>query len=489
MGISLVILIIAGILRFWNLNALPIFADESIYIRWSQIMRAETSLRFLPLSDGKQPLYMWATIPLFKIFSDPLVAGRVLSGFSGLGAVIGVVVAAHILFKNRRISLIAGIIYAVLPYTVFFSRMALADSLLVMFVIWAFNLFSLAVRYARFDLAMVSGFALGFAWLTKSPALFIIMLLPIIFLLNPKKIFVSCILYLVACAIAFGMYNILRLGPEFHMIAIRNLDYIYPLFEVIRHPLDPLIPHLKDSFGFYLYLVTPIGLLFSLWGIADGHRSHIRQRLILSSFFLIPIITQSFIAKAFTARYILFTVPFAVILMAHAVEHIGQKTNKHILTLISASLIIIPSIFIDYLLITSPESAPLPRIERAGYLEEWTAGYGLRNISSQLANYSKSGPVLVGSEGYFGTPFSALQAYLNPYPNIRVIGVGAWIDSVDEKLSNSLSDNQVFLVVNSSRFHVDEPEKIGLKLLASYPKAIRPDGTREFTLFFRVEPK
>ena len=49
-----VILFFGILLRFTNLNSLPIFADEAIYVRWSQVMRAEATLRFLPLSDGKQ---------------------------------------------------------------------------------------------------------------------------------------------------------------------------------------------------------------------------------------------------------------------------------------------------------------------------------------------------------------------------------------------------------------------------------------------------
>jgi len=146
----------------------------------------------------------------------------------------------------------------------------------------------------------------------------------------------------------------------------------------------------------------------------------------------------------------------------------------------------LPSLFIDYKLISSPQDAPLPHIERSGYLEEWTAGQGLREVSDYLRRASASGPVLVGSEGFFGTPFSALQLYLNDVPNVRIIGVGVWIDSVNEKLTNSLADNQVFLIINSTRFHVDDPAKIGLDLIASYPKAIRPDTTREYLLFFKV---
>ena len=489
---SLVVILLAVFLRFWNLNSFPVFADESIYVRWSQVMRAEPSLRFLPLSDGKQPLFMWATIPFFKVISDPLVAARTLSGLAGLGAVAGVAFAAHVLFKNRRITLLTALLSCTLPYLVFFDRLALADSLLSMFIVWTFVFSYLGFSQRRLDMSMLAGFTLGFAWLTKSPALFALILLPMLLIFIPKitrrNLFVSCFLFLVTFAIAFAMYNILRLGPEFHMIAIRNKDYIYSLSEILRHPLDPLFPHLKDSVNFNFYLLTPLGLLFAIWGLVDGRITHIRQRLILGVWWLIPVLVQSALAKAFTARYLLFTIPFAVISIAHAIEHISQKSQKHLLIYAASALVILPSLWTDAKLLTQPQQAPLPRIERSGYLEEWTAGQGLRAVSAYLRRAASSGPVLVGSEGFFGTPFSALQLYLNDVPNVRVIGIGVWIDSVDEKLVNSLADNQVFLVVNSTRFHVDDPAKIGLDLITSYPKAIRPDGTREFLLFFRVRP-
>ena len=84
------IFLLALFLRTYNIFSIPIFADEAIYIRWAQVMRAVASLRFLPLSDGKQPLFMWMMIPLLKVVTDPLVAGRILSVLSGLGALVGV---------------------------------------------------------------------------------------------------------------------------------------------------------------------------------------------------------------------------------------------------------------------------------------------------------------------------------------------------------------------------------------------------------------
>ena len=36
-------------LRFSKIYSVPVFVDEAIYVRWSQIMKAEASLRFLPM--------------------------------------------------------------------------------------------------------------------------------------------------------------------------------------------------------------------------------------------------------------------------------------------------------------------------------------------------------------------------------------------------------------------------------------------------------
>lgn len=336
--IVVAILLAAACIRFTNLNVLPVFADESIYVRWSQVMRSEPSLRFLPLSDGKQPLFMWATIPLLKIFSDPLIAGRVLSGISGLASVLGVGVGAYLLFKNTRLALISSAIWAVIPYSVFFERLSLADAMLTMFILWTFNLLILAFEKSRLDFAMLAGFTLGFAYLTKSPAVFYNILLPILIILVPrnqlskKYLLISAALFAATTIIALGMYNILRLGPEFHQIALRTADYVHPLSDVLPHPLDPLIPHLKDTLSFLFYLLTPVGLLFVFWGMYESHKDHVSKRLVLVVLSLVPILAMSFIAKAFTARYLFFTAPFLVMLMSHGLDHLGQKTQKHILT-------------------------------------------------------------------------------------------------------------------------------------------------------------
>jgi hypothetical protein len=68
------------------LTSIPVFADESIYIRWAQLIIDDPGrYAFFAMNDGKTPLFIWSLVPFLKVFSDPLVAGRMLAVSVGLG--------------------------------------------------------------------------------------------------------------------------------------------------------------------------------------------------------------------------------------------------------------------------------------------------------------------------------------------------------------------------------------------------------------------
>src|SRR5258706_7350507 len=234
LSIPLLSLTLFLFLRLPGLNNIPVFVDEAIYIRWSQVMRNEPTLRFVPLQDGKQPLFMWATIPFFKIISDPLIAGRSLSIVAGLGSLLGIGLLTYLLFDNFLIAAFASLVYAVLPFTVFFDRMALVDSLLAMFGVWSLIFTVKFVKTLKLEYAMLLGFSIGAGLLTKSPAtiyyLWLILAIPFFFRF-PKGFpgaFGRLILGLTAVLlISQAMYGILRLGPGFQMVGARNQDYLY----------------------------------------------------------------------------------------------------------------------------------------------------------------------------------------------------------------------------------------------------------------------
>ncbi len=488
--ISLIgILILAFFVRYINLTSLPIFADEAIYIRWAQVMRAESTLRFLPLSDGKQPLFMWLIIPFLKIINDPLIAGRMTSVFSGLGTIVGIFIASYLLFSSKKIALISAFVYTLVPFAVFFERMALSDSLLTMFGVWVFTVGILLVKTLRLDVAMILGFALGGALLTKSPALYFSLLLPILLILlkNKREIVRYLILLIPTYIIGYGMYNILRLGPNFHLLASRNMDYVWPLSHILTSPFDPFKPFLNRSRQFY-WIMGTAGLFASfLLAYYANYKTKTKELLILTIWFLFPILVSSEFSKTMTARYVFFSLPYFVIIASSffLTKIKWFKFDIYIL----GSLFLIQSLVFHYNLISNPTNAFLPRSERSGYLEEWTAGQGIREIAKFLNDESKNNPntnIIVGTEGYFGTLPDGLQIYFDKNPKINVIGIGLELDKIPASLvSAKKAGNKVYLMANNERMNTDF-DKLNTKKIGEYPKETRPNGTMQSLMFYEI---
>ena len=491
----LVIILFIGLgLRVCSLTILPIFADEAIYIRWAQVMRAESTLRFLPLSDGKQPLFMWLMIPLLKLIQDPLFAGRFLSVLTGMGTILGVFVASYLLFKSKKVALIASFVYSLVPLAVFFDKMALADSMLTMFGVWILAIGIVLVRTLRLDVAMILGFVLGGALLTKSPALYFSLLLPtlVLFIQKKKDFWRYFILLIPTYLIGYGIFNILRLGPNFHMLALRNLDYVYPLSHILSSPLDPFKPFVDRSKEFYWIMGG--GSLMIMWLVSYlvNFKSKLKELFVLTVWFLGPILISSEFSKTMTARYVLFSLPFYVII-ASAIFLINTKKLK-IIQFLLISIFVVWSLAFNYKLLSNPETANLPRSERSGYLEEWTAGQGIREISDYLKSQSlrNNQTIVVGTEGYFGTLPDGLQIYFDSSPipsngsKVKVIGIGLQLDKVPEQLVDAKKAGDiVYMVVNNERMNTDYT-KLDLKLIKEFKKATRPNGTTQSLLLFEV---
>lgn len=470
--------------RVYHLTILPVFADEAIYIRWSQIMASEPTLRFLPLSDGKQPLFMWVLMFFVKKMNDPLFAGRILSVFSGLGTMIGLWSLSYYVFRSKKVAFITAFLYSLSPFFFFFDRMALVDSMLTCFGIWTLFLGLVTAKTLRLDMALLTGFALGFASLTKSPAAFFAALL-LLGIVIPKKNsgrlkFLG--LTLVSYALAFAMYNIQRLGPNFNLLVSRTEDYVFPLSKILANPLDPIIYNFPTAISWVWVMGPSVVLIFGVLGAVFNFKKFSKEVFILGIWFLTPLVYETMFAKSFTARYILFLLPPFYVL-AGGIFLFWKKWINYLLIL-GLGIFVIQSVYFDYYLLTNPPKAPLPLRERMGYLEEWTSGIGITQVADYLKNQASAlkpgDKLVVGTEGYFGTLPDGLQMYLTSYPNITVIGVGVNLTEVPESLiSSKESGNKTYLVINNSRLMMD-PSEVGLKQISSYPKEPRHPGTMEY---------
>lgn len=481
--------------RLPNLTLQPIFADEAIYIRWAQIMRAEPTLRFISVMDGKTPLFMWILMPFLKIFDDPLFAGRLVSVLSGYLTMLGVFFLGWRAF-NLKAAFGGAFLVAITPFMVFFDRMALVDSMLAAFSIWSLNLALLLIKHMRLDLAMFLGYSLGAALLTKSTGMFNIITLPLTLAIfnwaksQREQRFLRIFgLWTVAVIIAFAMYNILRLGPGFSQINSRNQDYVFSPIELVGRPLDPFLPHLDNLINWFpLFFTWPI-LILVILGVSLVFVKRQKYGLAILLWSLIPLIIQMSLLKVFTARYILSSIPPLLCLGAWAMVWINEKVkinNRILIPSLLAVLLILPVNF-NYYLLTDPAKSPLPLDERRGYLEDWTAGYGMKEISEFLMEKSKQGTVIVGTEGYFGTLPDGLQIYLDKYnhqtnPDKKVIIIGGSA-TISAQIRDAAKTNRTYFVSNKSRLYELSND---VKLLKEYPKIVGKTIAPDAILLYQV---
>lgn len=492
--------------RIQNLTSIPVFCDEAIYIRWAQIIQSEDTLRFVPQSDGKQPLFMWINAVTLKLFPDPLVSGRIISVFSGFGIAILISLIALVLInyqdkeknivtflkinliKNYSLFLFVFLVYCLTPFAFFFDRLALADNLLSFFGVLSLFLSLLLAKFPSFNLSILLGLSLGLSWLTKSPAIYFIVLSFFTFIVfNLKKIKLY-IFPLFSTFVAYLIYNILRLGPQFHQIALRNKDYIWTISEIIKHPLDPLKPHLLNAFDLYIrYLSWPIliifivGLLYFLYKKKEYQILNTRylpagrQGLILLAWWLLPLVANSALAKVFTARYILFTLPPFLILISLFLWNLILKIKNNILKVIVFMFIFYLNINFIINISINPFNQKLASSE-TGYLEDWTSGWGIKEASDYFKERSLEKNVIVGTEGSFGTLPNGVQIYTNKVKQLTIIGQGLGFATIPESLLDAKKfGDEVYLLINQSRFNTVSLQQGGLKLIKSFDK---PDSDK-----------
>ncbi len=494
----LIILGAALFIRIYRLDLIPVFVDEAIYIRWAQVMRAESTLRFLPLSDGKQPLFMWAVMPALKVIADPLIAGRVVSVATGLGTTIGVFALSYTLFKSRKAALFASLLYGLSPFAVFFDRMALVDSMLAFFGVWTLTFSVLAVKNLRLDLAMIAGFFMGGAWLTKSPALFFWLMLPASLLFIPQSRKKSKLITLihagmllgVVLLISYAMYNVLRLGPNFHLIGSRNLDYVHPYTHILQSPLDPFLPHIDRALEWFETMGPSAVILLVLGAIVANFQRFKKEIIILLIWGMLPVVIEAEFSRVFTSRYIFFVLPPIFVLAGSIIKK--YKFPPFVYVSYGLVFLFLAQALLFYLpFFHKPEESMMP--ERDGYLSDWTGGYGIREaagIITQKRNANQDKEIVVGTEGYFGTLPDGLQIYLEKEPNITVIGVGIDLLEVPESLTSSAAaGNITYLLANRSRLRFGEPfDQYGLRKVAAFEKPTQKDGTHDTMYLLEVLP-
>ncbi len=500
--------------RLINLDTFPIFTDEGIYIHWSQVAWKDATFRFISLTDGRQPLQTWATIPFLKIFpNNMLFGGRLFAVASGFGTLVGLVTTMWYLFGKRE-AYFTGLLYIITPYFLFYDRLALVDSAITAAVIWMFFFSILLARTLRLDVAMILGTITGFALLGKSSvrlyaALIFLSCILIIYKNGVSKVshFVSHIidiirgdsgkvmrlvnfvlLYGVALGIAILIYNVQRLSPYLHFVELKNTTFVLTLPELMA---DPFNRFPTNIINIPLYIFAEMAYVVGILGVVGFYFMYKRDRVITSyllSWILIAAVLLSFVAKVLFPRYIM---PLGGLLIMPAGLLLANiKSRKYVWGILIMIMLSIG--YFNYTILFDPAKIPLPEVDRGQYIEDWPAGWGIKEIVDIAREKSKEKPVYILADGDFGMAGDVLRSHIRFGEEIHVRAY--WPLAVENLVENQdLLENNHVLVVFS---HCKEEGKHAaltldescfsfegtrpLKLLQKY---VKPEGKASIYLF------
>ncbi|MBI3619808.1 glycosyltransferase family 39 protein, partial [Candidatus Roizmanbacteria bacterium] len=457
--------------RLVNLSRFPVFGDEGIYIHWAKTAWHDASWRFVSLTDGKQPLQTWGTIPLLKLFpNNALLAGRLFSVGTGLAALLGMFVLVYYLF-GKKPALKAAFLFVVTPYFLFYDRMALVDSGVNAAFIWILFFSLLLVKTLRLDVALVFGLTAGFSLLAKSSVRVFVMLslfAPITIFHHPwkpylKKTLSYFFLFGVTLVIALALYNIQRLSPFLHFVEEKNKTFIMTFAEFAKTPFA----YAKGNFSIIpYYILVEGGVLLIFFGIAGLYKL-LKRDWRLGMYFLIwltaPYLAITFFSKVLYPRYLIFFASLLLVLSFYFQTGIKNKT----LSLIVYISMIVTVLYFDYAVIFDFKNTPLPAIDRGQYIEGTTAGWGVKDIIDFARKKSAEKSVILVAEGDFGVVGDQLEVFVRQSDKILIRGV--WPLEKKDLIANQkeLRSHYVYLVFSHRQ---EFPSDWPMKLVASFPK-------------------
>lgn len=501
--LSFLILVAFFVSRLILLGNFPIFTDEALYIRWSQIASQDANWRFISLTDGKQPMLIWFGMIFLRLIEDPVVAVRLVSVFAGLFSLIGLWLLTYELFKSKRAAFISSILYVTYPFAVVYDRLALYDSLVGALAIYAIYFSILLVRRLRLDVALILGAILGAGMLTKTSANFSIILLPLTLLLLNfkqkkvfKKIFIWGMFALVVIGIAEVLYNSLRLSPFFHIIKEKNTIFVYYPFSIpIGENINLFLGNLRGLLTWLFTYLTPFYLVLIFVSLLA--KKFLREKIVLIAYFALPLIALALFGRVIFPRFIffmsLYLLPLAAVGLTQIIDLLNNYLNKrklNIYYIVSALAIILFTIYpakVSMDFIFNPSKAAIADADNAQYISDWPAGGGVKESVQFFDEKSKNEKIFIGTEGTFGLLPYALEIYLANNPNVIIKGY--WpVEEIPEEVVEASKKMPTYFIFYQPciecEFVGDAPNDWPLKKISEFKKK---DGV--FYTVYSVEQK
>jgi hypothetical protein len=396
------LLALCATLRIINLDKLPVFIDEGTYTQAARIVGARPGpatlfIQSAPNFGFNPPLFSWLAAPFTRLTPDPLFAARLASACIGTLGMLATWAIGRLLWGSAAAAL-AGALYALSPFVLFYNRMAMLDGLLATCGAGALFFTLRLARHGRARDTLGLGLCIAAGMLTKLFAINLL-LLPLLAVVVAAPRQRGAVARGAAVAAALGLLPLLYLyqngsGLHGHL----NTSNAAGMLRVVS------LQVLRWASGLWLYLTPPV-LLCALAGLWAVRRE--RPGLLVGLWTLLGTLAVVLIPNTiFAPRYVLYIAVPIVLLCARGllalVAALPVRGRAHaplpLLLAAATALVSVPAIMSDATTVSAPLQATLIPFDRWQYTTGWPSGQMLEPAIAYLRTRAAHGPIRVVSE-------------------------------------------------------------------------------------------